>query len=75
VILTASLIGGPVSTTQVVSTAIMGVGAAERLSKVHWGVAGEILTAWIITIPATAFLGGFLYWILSSPFLSFLKLF
>ncbi|MBE0688025.1 MAG: inorganic phosphate transporter [Anaerolineaceae bacterium] len=75
VILAASLIGGPVSTTQVVSTAIMGVGAAERLSKVKWGVAGEILTAWIVTIPATALLGGFLYWVLSSPILSFLKLF
>ena len=75
VILTASLIGGPVSTTQVVSTAIMGVGAAERLSKVHWGVAGEILTAWIITIPSTAVLGGFMFWLLSSPILSFLNLF
>ena len=42
VILGASLIGGPVSTTQVVSTAIMGVGAAERVNKVRWGVAGEI---------------------------------
>lgn len=75
VILTASLVGGPVSTTQVVSTAIMGVGAAERLSKVHWGVAGEILTAWIFTIPATAILGGLLYLLLSSNFMSFLNLF
>ena len=53
VILGASLIGGPVSTTQVVSTAIMGVGAAERVNKVRWGVAGEIATAWFLTIPAT----------------------
>jgi PiT family inorganic phosphate transporter len=75
VILTASLVGGPVSTTQVVSTAIMGVGAAERLSKVHWGVAGEILTAWIVTIPATAIIGGGIYWLLSQKFLSFLNLF
>ncbi|MDO9087033.1 MAG: inorganic phosphate transporter [Anaerolineaceae bacterium] len=75
VILTASLVGGPVSTTQVVSTAIMGVGAAERLSKVHWGVAGEILTAWIVTIPATAIIGGGIYWLLSQNFLSFLNLF
>ncbi len=57
VILGASLIGGPVSTTQVVSTAIMGVGAAERVNKVRWGVAGEIATAWFLTIPATAFGG------------------
>ena len=54
VILGASLVGGPVSTTQVVSSAIMGVGAAERLNKVRWGVAGEIAMAWILTIPATA---------------------
>ncbi len=53
VILTASLLGGPVSTTQVVSTSIMGVGAAERMSKVRWGVAGEIMSAWLFTIPAT----------------------
>ena len=61
VILTASLIGGPVSTTQVVSTAIMGVGAAERLSKVRWGVAGEIVSAWLLTIPATALLAAGFY--------------
>ncbi|TLM99945.1 inorganic phosphate transporter [bacterium] len=56
VILTASLIGGPVSTTQVVSTSIMGVGAAERVSQVRWGVAGEILSAWLFTLPTTALL-------------------
>ena len=75
VILTASLIGGPVSTTQVVSTAIMGVGAAERLSKVHWGVAGEILTAWLLTIPSTAIIGGGFFWLLKLPVFSFLNLF
>lgn len=56
VILGASLLGGPVSTTQVVSSAIMGVGTAERANKVRWGVAGEIATAWLLTIPATALL-------------------
>lgn len=64
VILSASLFGGPVSTTQVVSTAIMGVGTAERLSKVRWGVAGEILSAWLITIPTTAFLAAGIYWLI-----------
>lgn len=64
VILTASLVGGPVSTTQVVSTSIMGVGAAERLSKVRWNVAGEILSAWLLTIPATALLAAGLYWLI-----------
>lgn len=65
VILVASLVGGPVSTTQVVSTAIMGVGAAERMSKVRWKVAGDIALAWIITIPATALLAGGIYWIIT----------
>ncbi len=61
VILGASLVGGPVSTTQVVSTTIMGVGAADRVNKVRWGVAGEIATAWFLTIPATALLSAGLY--------------
>jgi len=52
VILVASLFGGPVSTTQVVSSSIIGVGSAERLGKVRWSVAGDIVTAWIVTIPA-----------------------
>lgn len=63
VILGASLVGGPVSTTQVVSSSIMGVGAAERLNKVRWGVAGEIAIAWLLTIPATALVAAGLYWI------------
>jgi PiT family inorganic phosphate transporter len=54
VITGAALLGGPVSTTQVVSSAIMGVGSAERVSKVRWGVAGQIAAAWVLTIPATA---------------------
>ena len=54
VIITASLVGGPVSTTQVVSSAIMGVGTGERANKVRWGVAQDIITAWILTIPASA---------------------
>jgi len=62
VILGASLFGGPVSTTQVVSSAIMGVGAAERLNKVRWGVAREIAMAWLLTIPATALAASGLYW-------------
>jgi PiT family inorganic phosphate transporter len=61
VILGAALLGGPVSTTQVVSSAIMGVGSAERLSKVRWGVAGDIFTAWVLTLPLTALLAALLY--------------
>ena len=64
VILSASLFGGPVSTTQVVSSSIMGVGAAERVNKVRWGVAQEIATAWLLTIPATALVAGGIYWVL-----------
>jgi len=65
VILGASLVGGPVSTTQVVSSSIMGVGAAERMNKVRWGVGKNIATAWIVTIPATAIVAAGLYWFLS----------
>jgi len=64
VILGASLVGGPVSTTQVVSSGIMGVGAAERMNKVRWGVAQEIATAWLLTIPATALVAAGMYWII-----------
>ncbi len=68
VILGASLVGGPVSTTQVVSTAIMGVGAAERVNKVRWNVAYEIGTAWLLTIPATALVAAGFYWLLNYFF-------
>jgi PiT family inorganic phosphate transporter len=64
VILGASLIGGPVSTTQVVSSSIMGVGAAERANKVRWGVAEDIAAAWLLTIPLTALLAAGIYWLL-----------
>lgn len=64
VIIGASLVGGPVSTTQVVSSAIMGVGAAERVNKVRWGVAQEIAVAWLLTIPVTALVGAGFYWAL-----------
>ena len=64
VILGASLLGVPVSTTQVVSSSIMGVGAAERANKVRWGVAGEIAVAWLLTIPATALVAAGIYLVL-----------
>jgi PiT family inorganic phosphate transporter len=62
VILGAALLGGPISTTQVVSSAIMGVGSAERVSKVRWGVAGQIAIAWLLTIPVTAVIAAALQW-------------
>jgi len=53
IILTASHFGMPVSTTHVISSAIIGVGASDRLSAVRWGVAGNIIVAWVLTIPAS----------------------
>jgi len=52
----ASRIGLPLSTTHVISSTIMGVGASKRLSAVRWGVGGNIILAWIITLPACAIL-------------------
>ena len=59
-ILGAALIGGPVSATHVISTSILGAGAAERLGKVRWNVVGNIVVAWLVTIPASCVLGGLL---------------
>ena len=64
VVLAASLFGIPVSTSQVVSSAIIGVGTSERISKVRWSVAEEIVTSWLITIPASGLLAAGVYWLL-----------
>jgi PiT family inorganic phosphate transporter len=64
VIISASLLGLPVSTTHVIAGSIMGVGARHRLSAVRWGVAGNMVAAWIITGPITALLAATLYEIL-----------
>ncbi len=68
VILAASLGGAPVSTTQVVSSAIVGVGSSERFGKVRWGVVSDILTAWIITIPVSGVIAAGLYWLGAKVF-------
>ncbi len=65
VVIGAALLGGPVSTTQVVSAAIVGVGSAERASKVRWQVFQDIALAWLLTIPATALIAAGAYWVLS----------
>ena len=70
IILTASRFGMPVSTTHVISTAIMGVGSSDRPNAVHWGVARSIVTAWILTIPCAAVIAAgafFVLEILSGP--------
>src|ERR1700730_17090209 len=59
VVISATLLKVPVSTTHIISSAIMGVGGARRFRSVKWGVAGQIVTAWIITIPISACLAGF----------------
>jgi PiT family inorganic phosphate transporter len=61
VILAASHFGFPLSTTHVISGGVMGAGAAKRLSAVRWGVAGNIIVAWLLTIPSAAVFGGAVY--------------
>jgi PiT family inorganic phosphate transporter len=58
VIFTATMLHAPVSTTHIISTSIMGVGASKRLSSVRWAVAKNIVWAWILTIPISALLAG-----------------
>ena len=61
VIFSATLLHLPVSTTHVVSGSIMGVGTAKRIRAVRWGVAQQMLTAWVLTIPCTAIIGSLVY--------------
>lgn len=65
----SSLFGIPVSTTHTITGAIMGVGMTRRLSAVRWGVASNIVIAWVFTIPATMLVSAFVYYILKSIFL------
>ena len=65
VILGAALLGGPVSTTQVVSSSIMGAGSADRVSKVRWTVARDIAVAWLLTIPVSALVAAGCYLLVS----------
>jgi PiT family inorganic phosphate transporter len=61
VILTSTHFGFPLSTTQVISGGVMGSGAGKRLSAVRWGVAGNIVVAWLLTLPAAAAVGAVVY--------------
>jgi PiT family inorganic phosphate transporter len=61
IIMGAALLGGPVSTTHVVSSSILGTGSADRVSKVRWNVAREIAVAWLLTIPVSAIMAAGLY--------------
>lgn len=66
VILGAALLGGPVSTTQVMSSGIMGAGAAERVNMVRWDVGREMLVAWLLTIPIAGTVAAVAYFILNA---------
>ena len=68
VIVTSSLLGGPVSATHVLSSTIMGVGAAERPNKVRWNLVQEIAMAWLLTIPLAALLAAGLYRLINPLF-------
>jgi inorganic phosphate transporter, PiT family len=61
VILAASHVGFPLSTTHTITGAVIGSGAAKRLSAVRWGLAGNILVAWVLTLPGAAIIGGLTY--------------
>ena len=60
--------GFPVSTTQCISGAVIGAGATKRFSAVRWGVAGNIVVAWVLTIPAAALVAGRLFWPIEALF-------
>jgi PiT family inorganic phosphate transporter len=66
-ILVATFLGFPISTTHAINGGVMGAGAAKRLSAVRWGVAGNILVAWLLTLPAAAAIGALAYGIVSLP--------
>jgi PiT family inorganic phosphate transporter len=57
--------GIAVSTTHTITGAIMGVGATKRVSAVKWGLAGRIVIAWVVTIPATALVSAGVYWVVN----------
>ena len=59
----ATALGIPVSTTHTITGAIVGVGSTRKVSAVRWGVAGNIVWAWIFTIPASAFVAAIFYWV------------
>ena len=68
-ILASTFMGFPISTTHAINGGVMGAGAVKRLSAVRWGVAGNIVTAWLLTLPATAAIGAAVYgvaWLLGA---------
>jgi PiT family inorganic phosphate transporter len=66
VLWTTAYLGLPVSTTHVITSSVMGVGATRRLSAVRWGVAGNIVSAWVLTLPAAGAVAA-LFWLVLHP--------
>ena len=64
----ATALGIPVSTTHTITGSIIGVGAARRMSAVRWSVAQNIVVAWVVTLPASALIAAFFYWIATKAF-------
>ena len=62
-VFTASLLGIPVSTTHTITGCVIGAGVARRASAVRWGVAQNVVIAWVITIPASATVAALFYWL------------
>ena len=62
----ASYLGIPVSTTHTITGCVIGAGAARRASAVRWGIARNVMVAWIITIPASATVAALFYWLISG---------
>ena len=69
VLLVTAYIGLPVSTTQTITTSVMGVGAIKRLSAVRWGVTTKILYAWVFTLPGAALLAALIYYLIGIRFI------
>ena len=61
---TAFAFAAPISTTQTITSSILGVGATKRLSAVRWGVAGNIVVAWVLTIPMAALAAALAFWLI-----------
>ena len=70
VILTASEMGIPISTTHAITSSILGVGSARRLSAVRWGITSRIFASWLLTVPATMLFGASYMWVLQRVFVS-----
>jgi PiT family inorganic phosphate transporter len=64
VVFAAALLGGPVSGSQVVTSAIVGAGSADRIKKVRWSIVRDIVAAWVLTLPLSMLIGAVCYWLI-----------